>query len=58
MTYFLVHLILVCTAPNKCVLQQTVLDAYRNQEVCRVVQDKLTAKLPDETFRCIIIQSI
>lgn len=58
MKFFLIHMVLACTAPKECVLQQTVLDAFPQQEVCEFVATKLHEKLPKEMFVCSRIQSI
>lgn len=57
--YFLMHLALICNPQNnQCVLIQTILDSYRNPQVCILMASELKERLPEEEFYCTQLSNI
>lgn len=57
--YFLMHLALICNPQtNQCTLIQTILDTYRNPQVCVLMASELKELIPEEKFYCTQISNI
>lgn len=51
--YILMYLSLICNPQSKvCTVTQIPLDAYRNKQICEVVQSELSKRVPNEIFYC------